>query len=113
MKNICRTSKCERLNNCPYNNDNRIYCPGYKREYIDNDDIQTTEEEVRHIRGAIRMFMPVKIDKKSGRLKQGRKYKNLENAVKKELKLEKKGYQVVMMYSENGNKWSSLKKEKE
>ena len=32
MKNICRTSKCERVNICPYNNDDRIYCPGYKKE---------------------------------------------------------------------------------
>ena len=29
MNNICKDITCERLNNCPYENDEILYCPGY------------------------------------------------------------------------------------
>ena len=29
MNNICKDITCERLNNCPYENEEILYCPGY------------------------------------------------------------------------------------
>jgi len=29
MNNICKDITCEKLNNCPYENEEILYCPGY------------------------------------------------------------------------------------
>ncbi len=53
-------------------------------------------------------YMAVKLNNKTGKLEEGKKYNSEKKARKKAEKLKKKGFQVIMMYSANGLSWSSF-----
>jgi len=45
MNNICKDITCEKLNNCPYENEEILYCPGY----LNTTKIESAWEMVRRL----------------------------------------------------------------